>query len=93
MSQISEVQVKVVKPKDGLVGFASLVLNNEIYLSSIGVFSRLNGGYRITYPTKKVGESDLNIFHPITEELSKQIETAIVGKAKAIFEAEYTEKH
>ena len=91
MEKVSEVQIKVIKPKDGLLGFASLVLNDALYLSSIGIFSKLDGsGYRITYPTKKVGNLDLHIFHPITKELGQEIEQAITNKAKEIFEAEYT---
>jgi len=56
MEKVTEVQIKVIKPKEGLLGFASLVLNDSLYLSSIGIYGRLDGsGYRITYPTKKVG--------------------------------------
>lgn len=90
MSKVTEVQIKVIKPKDGLVGFASVVLDNNLYLSSIGIFSKLDGsGYRITYPTKKVGDLDMHIFHPINKELGHKIEQAIITKAKEIFEAEY----
>lgn len=88
MIKVSEVQIRVIKPKDGLIGFASCVIENAIYLSSIGVFSRLDGsGYRITYPTKKVGESDLQIFHPINKELSSEIEKAVTNEARRIFES------
>lgn len=87
MLKVSEVQIRVIKPKDGLVGFASCVIENAIYLSSIGIFSRLDGnGYRITYPTKKVGQSDLQIFHPINKEISLAIEKVITDEAKRIFE-------
>lgn len=90
MNRVSEVQIRIIKPKDGLLGFASLVLDGSLYLGSIGIFSKLDGnGYRITYPTKKVGNSDLHIFHPITKELGQEIEEAIVTKAKKIFEANY----
>lgn len=90
MSEISEIQIKVIKPKDGLLGFASLVLYNELYLSSIGIFSRIDGsGYRITYPTKKVGDTDLQIFHPINKQLGIQIEEAIISKAKEVFDEHY----
>jgi len=86
MTQISEVQIKPTKPKDGLIGFASLVIDNSLYLSSIGIFTRLNGiGYRITYPTKKVGNLDMQIFHPISKELGKKIEKEVIKKAKEIF--------
>ena len=84
--QISEVQIKPTKPKDGLIGFASLVIDNALYLSSIGIFTRLNGqGYRITYPTKKVGSLDMQVFHPISKELGKEIEKEVIRKAEDIF--------
>lgn len=90
MEKVTEVQIKVIKPKDGLLGFASLVLNNSLYLSSIGIYSRLDGfGYRITYPTKKVGNTDLQIFHPITRQLSQEIELAVTNKAKEVFDEHY----
>lgn len=90
METVTEVQIKVVKPKDGLLGFASLVINDALYLSSIGVFGRLDGnGYRITYPTKKVGNTDLQIFHPINKQLSLEIERAIISKAKEVFDEHY----
>lgn len=88
MSKITEVQIKIVKPKDGLVGFASIVLDEKLYLGSIGVFTKLDGsGYRITYPTKKAGADSLNVYHPITEELGKEIELAVVERAKELFQS------
>jgi len=83
--RITEIQIIPIKPRDGLIAFASLVLENSFYLGSIGVHTRLNGsGYRITYPTKKIGNKDLNIYHPINEETSEAIEKAIILKAKEI---------
>lgn len=91
MKRVTEIQIRVIKPKDGLLGFASVVLDGNLYLSSIGIFSKLDGsGYRITYPTKKVGDLDLHIFHPINKDLGQEIEQAIITKAKEIFEADYT---
>ena len=84
--KISEINIVPIKPKDGLIAFASLVLDNSVYLGSLGIFSRLDGtGYRITYPTKKIGNKDLNIYHPITKEFGQQIEAAILKKAEEIF--------
>ena len=85
--KITEIQIMPVKPKDGLVAFASLVLESALYLGSIGVYTRLNGeGYRITYPTKKIGEKSINIYHPINKETSRVIEQAIIERAKKVFE-------
>jgi stage V sporulation protein G len=89
MSQVSEVQIKIVKPRDGLVGFASLVLDGKLYLSSIGIFTKLDGtGFRLTYPTKKVGMNDMQIYHPINKEASEAIEEAVISKANEVFSQE-----
>ncbi|MCB1214109.1 MAG: septation protein SpoVG family protein, partial [Deltaproteobacteria bacterium] len=76
--KISEVTIQFIKPFDGLIGFASLVLNGEILLSCIGIYHRLDGsGYRITYPTKKNQITTRPIFHPISRPLGLAIEHAI----------------
>jgi DNA-binding cell septation regulator SpoVG len=79
--KIDEVNTILIKPRNGLIGFASLVINDALYLGSIGIHQRLNGnGYRLTYPTKKTGENNMDIFHPINREAGKAIETAIFNK-------------
>ena len=84
--KITEINIIPIKPNGGLIGFASVVLDNCLYLGSIGVYSRLDGtGYRITYPTKKIGEKDLNIYHPISRDLGRAIENAIIAKAQELF--------
>jgi len=83
---VSEVNIIPVKPQDGLVGFASVVIDERLYLSSIAIYTRLNGTYRILYPTKKLGARVINLFHPINKEASIQIEDAICKKCKEVFE-------
>lgn len=85
MPKISEVQIIPIKPKDGLVGFASLVFDG-LFISSIGIYKKLNDdGFRLLYPTKKVGMKNINLFHPINKETGNQIETEILKKAEEIF--------
>ena len=79
-TKISEIQIVPIKPIDGLVGFASFVLNENLYLGSIGIFTKPEGGYRLTYPTKKIGERNINIFHPINRDFAGKIEKAIIKK-------------
>lgn len=74
---VSEIQVHPIKPKDGLVAFASFVLFGCLYCSSVGVFTRPNGGFRLLYPNKKVGTKDISIFHPVTKELGDLIEKEV----------------
>jgi len=84
--KITEIQIIPIKPKNGLVGFAGVVLDNSLYLGSIGVYTRIDGsGYRLTYPTKKIGDKSINIYHPINRETSKAIEQAVFKKLKEIF--------
>ena len=79
---ISKIEIIPIKPKEGLVAFASVELDNQLYIGSIGVHKRLdNSGYRITFPTRKLGDRLLMICHPTTPELSKEIHLAITAKA------------
>jgi len=83
---ITEVNITPIKPQSGLVAFASIVLDGCLFLGSIGVYARLDGtGYRLTYPTKKIGETNLNIYHPVNKLLAKDIEKAILDKAETLF--------
>jgi len=84
MSAISEIQIIPIKPTNGLVGFASFVLNNSFYCGSVGIFTRPNGDLRLTYPTKKVGAKNINIFYPINREMADSIEKEVIQKFNEI---------
>lgn len=46
---VTKVEIVPIHPQKGLVAFASVLLNDSVYLGSIGVHKRLNGsGYRIS---------------------------------------------
>ncbi len=80
--KVTEIQLTPIKPKDGLVAFASLIIDDNVYLGSIGVHARIDGdGYRITYPKKLVSNKQIDIYHPINREAGQIIEKAIVTKA------------
>lgn len=79
--QINEVNVTLIKPHNGLIGFASLVIENGLFVSGIGIHQKLNGtGYRLTYPTRKAGTQTFDIFHPINRTAGKAIEGKILEK-------------
>jgi len=84
--KITEVQIIPIKANNGLIAFGSILFDDSLFLSSIGIHKKLDGsGYRITYPTKKIGDKDINIFHPINKEVSKLIEDEIVKKVNGLF--------
>jgi DNA-binding cell septation regulator SpoVG len=82
--RLSEIQIIPIKPHNGLVAFASFVLDSNLYLGSIGIMTRPQGGYRLTYPTKKVGDRNINIFHPINREFAEKIEKEIIKKFEEV---------
>ena len=86
---ISEIQFYPVKPKDGLLGFVSFVLDDKFWMGSVAVFSRRDGGYRLVYPTRKVTNQNINIFHPIDQAVGRQVETAISEKVAKIISEPY----
>jgi len=82
--RISEIQILPIKPQNGLVAFASFVLNNSLYFGSIAIMTRPQGGYRLLYPTKKVGARNLNIYHPINRDFAELIEKEVIKKFEEV---------
>jgi DNA-binding cell septation regulator SpoVG len=83
--KISEITIDLVKPKEGLIGFASLVIEESIYLGNIGIVKRLDEDtFRLTYPTRKVGDKSFNIYYPINKESGKKIEKAVTKRLKEV---------
>ena len=83
-ARVSEIQIVPVRPKDGVVGFASFVLNDSLYLGSIAIMTRPGGGYRLLYPTKRVIDSSISIFHPISRTFAGVIQDAVIGKFEGV---------
>lgn len=88
--KISEVNIQFIKPVDGLIGFASFVIDDVVFVGSIGIHERLDGnGYRLTYPTKKSSLNQRPVFHPINREAGSAIESAIFEKLKNVMSKVY----
>lgn len=84
--KITNVEIIPIKPKQGLIGFANIIFEDQLFIGSIGIHLKLDGnGYRLTYPSRKVGDQDFTIFHPTHAELSRIIEKAIEAKAMKLF--------
>lgn len=77
-NSISEIQIQPIKPKEGLVAFASLVLNQDFYLGSIGIMTRPDGTYRLIYPTRVVAGRNINVYHPINKQAAEEVELAVI---------------
>ncbi len=85
----SEINVLPIKPRDGLVAFASLVYNKSFYFGSIGIHTKPQGGYRLTYPTRKSDSNNFGIFYPINREVAEEIQNAIISKFEDVTKGIY----
>ncbi len=84
--EISKIELIPIKSQQGLIAFANIVIENSIFLGSIGVHKRLDGsGYRLTYPTKKVGATNIVLCHPVNPSLSRKIEEMVLRKVEELF--------
>ena len=90
---VSEVNITPVKPDRGLIAFASIVIDGNIYLTSIAVYTKLNGSYRLLYPTKNIGNKSLGLFYPINRKASKAIEQAVFKRCDEVFEGRNDDRH
>ena len=85
---VSEVQIVPIRPKDGLVAFASFVLFEAVYCGSIGIMTRPKGEHRLAFPTKKIGCRDLGIIYPISKQVGLAISEAVISKFEEVTKEE-----
>ena len=82
--KITKVKVKKVIPNEGLVGFASCVLDDCLYIGNIAIFSRLNrpDEYRIVCPIKEKDGKKIALFYPLTSDFYFELEKAVADEYK-----------
>ncbi len=84
--RVDEVEIYPVRPRGGLVAFASCVINGCLYLGNIGVHTRPDGsGYRLVFPMKVLPNGkEIQCVHPVTREAGDLILQAIVTRFEAL---------
>jgi len=90
---ISEVNVMPIKPNNGLIAIASVVIDGNIYLNSIAVYTKLDGSYRLLYPTKYLGSKSIGYFYPINRQASRLIEDAVFKKCSELFQGSNDDRY
>ena len=81
--EIDEINILPVKPQNGLVAFASVVLNNQIYIGNIAIYTSptLEEGFRLVYPDKMLPNGKrINCVHPISREAGEAIKQAVTNR-------------
>lgn len=80
---VSEIQIIPIKPKDGLVAFASCVINNQFYLGNIGIYTSPTSpdGFRLVFPAKTLPTGkQIQSVYPINREAYEVVKKAIIQK-------------
>jgi DNA-binding cell septation regulator SpoVG len=82
--EVSEVKIRLVdEGDDGLIGWASCVVNGALYLNNIAIRRGRGGEFVLTFPSKRSrSEQKYFYFNPITREAKRAIDEAILGKLK-----------
>lgn len=79
---VSDVQLRFVEDgKDGLLAWASCVIDGAVYLNNIAVRRGKDGRLMLTYPAKiTAAGSRYYLFNPISKEASTILEDAILRR-------------
>lgn len=77
---VSEIQFLPVKPKDGLFGFVSFVVNQILYCGSVAVYTRLTGGIRLVWPQVENRGIKYPAVYPVDKATAIKIEQQVEEK-------------
>lgn len=81
--EISEVEIVPIKPKSGLMAFASFVINNQFYVGNIAIYQSgpAKEGFRLVYPDKILPNGKrINCIHPISREVARAVDRAVIDE-------------
>ena len=82
---VSEINIYPIKPKDGLIGFASLVFNSSLYVGGVAIHTTPSGGIRLVYPIKTLPNGlAISCVHPICREAGSAITEAVAKKMREL---------
>ena len=87
--QISEIQILPIRPQNGLVAFASCVINDQFYFGNLAIHSSPSSqdGYRIVYPVKILANGKVvNCVYPINKVTGDLVQKAIIAKFEEVIE-------
>ena len=85
--RISEIQIIPLKPKEGLVAFASCVVNKALYIGNIAIYTSpsTQEAFRLVYPVKILPNGkEIHCVHPINKEAGEAILKEIVKKFREV---------
>jgi len=84
---ITEIQIVPIQAQNGLVAFASFVINDVLYIGNVAIYTSpaRPSGFRLVYPAKKLGNgTNVKSVRPISAHVDNAIEKAIIGEYKRV---------
>jgi len=87
---ISDIQIAPVPPQNGLVGFASFLIDNRFYIGNVAIFTSPStlGGFRLVYPTKMGTSCFRPLYRQVGEAIQKKVIARYLELMKELFEDE-----
>ncbi|MDE2222753.1 MAG: septation protein SpoVG family protein [Candidatus Omnitrophica bacterium] len=91
--EISEIQIVPIRAQNGLVAFASCVINKQFYIGNIAIHSTFSEDeFRLVYPTRVLANNRAtSCVHPINKETGDAMRFAICKAFKELF-IKYSDK-
>ena len=85
---VSEVQIALIRPRDGLLAFCSVVLGGQFFVGGIALHSAAPPRhYRLVFPRRDLGGGQrVEYAHPLTKELAQAIEDAVVERYEELID-------
>ena len=87
--EISEITITPIRPRNGLVGFTSFILNNSIYIGNVAIYTSPSSpdSFRLVYPSRILGNgTKLDSVFPINKDVGYSIQKQIVKEFLKILE-------
>ena len=77
--KISSINIRRIIPDKNLIGFASMIIDDWLYIGNIAIFTMLDNKERIrlVFPQKQLREGVTNLFHPLNSEAYFMLENAV----------------
>ena len=89
---LSEIEIVPIKPRQGLLGFATFVINDAFYIGSVGIHSTPDGSIRLLYPDKVlINGKKISVAHPINKECGELITEAVLRVYRSLLKEVHDE--
>jgi DNA-binding cell septation regulator SpoVG len=72
-----------------IVGYVTFVLDEYLRVNSVAVMPKLNGGYRLCYPTRKNNGVNYPIVNPINKTVGQYIESKVLDCIQVVITKKY----